>query len=147
MALQLLWQAGMHLVCKKKLRTDLTLRGNTWADDTDGSILLQEVDLPIISRKQCNQAYRTIDIDLPKISKNMVCAGYTKDGHYENEKSPCIGDSGGPLINAGSDVVVGVVSWGLLGCGRDGAPTVFARVGSLRSFIDKHLEASASAHS
>lgn len=36
---------------QKKLRTDLTLRGNTWADDTDGSILLQEVDLPIISRK------------------------------------------------------------------------------------------------
>lgn len=79
----------------------------------------------------------------PDVTKNMICAGYTKDGEFENNRSPCSGDSGGPLVDTGSGAIVGVTSWGLAGCGADGAPSVFARVGSLRNFIDEHSETSA----
>ena len=57
------------------------------------------------------------------MSTRMMCA------LGPNEKDACQGDSGGPLIkrgkNAGSDVIVGVVSWGI-GCGTN--PGVYSDV-------------------
>jgi hypothetical protein len=47
--------------------------------------------------------------------------------------SACLGDSGGPLVAGGK--LVGVVSWSEW-CGLRHDPSVFARVPSLRSFVD-----------
>lgn len=84
--------------------------------------------MPIVSRATCRNNY-----SVSEITNNMVCAGLTSGG-----KDSCQGDSGGPLIDASSRALVGVVSWGE-GCAAAGKPGVYARVGSLRSFIDANL--------
>jgi trypsin len=61
-----------------------------------------------------------------------VCAGYDAGG-----KDSCQGDSGGPIVDA-QGTVIGAVSWGT-GCALAGFPGVYARVGSLRTFIDEYL--------
>jgi trypsin len=105
---------------------------------------LQKVDIPIVSRERCAARIREwaeeYQHDEVKITDAMVCAGYTKDGEYVNDRSPCNGDSGGPLVDTDTGVMVGIINWGLGGCGTDGYPTVYARVGKLRSFLDKHMD-------
>tara|TARA_R110002072_G_scaffold237463_6_gene394830 strand:+ start:1820 stop:2902 length:1083 start_codon:yes stop_codon:yes gene_type:complete len=56
------------------------------------------------------------------------------------DKSPCFGDSGGPLFNEhGLDPVqVGVVSWGVF-CGDANYAAVFARVSQQISWIKSHI--------
>ena len=47
---------------------------------------LMKVDVPIVSRSQCNEWYYNSD----SITENMICAGYKK-----GKKDSCQGDSGG----------------------------------------------------
>ena len=63
----------------------------------------------------------------------MVCAAYEVGG-----KDSCQGDSGGPIVDASTGVLVGAVSWGT-GCALAGFPGVYARVGSMRDFIDQYI--------
>lgn len=58
----------------------------------------------------------------------------------DQDKSPCFGDSGGPLFNeSGSDPVqVGVVSWGSY-CGDADYAAVFARVSAQINWIKSHI--------
>ncbi|KAH3849573.1 hypothetical protein DPMN_091976 [Dreissena polymorpha] len=62
----------------------------------------------------------------------MVCAADYKRGVH-----PCHGDSGGPLVCniAGRYYVMGAPSF-TVGCGSTEHPSVFARVTSVRSWID-----------
>lgn len=62
----------------------------------------------------------------------MFCAGLTAGG-----KDSCQGDSGGPIVDS-SKVLIGTVSWGN-GCAQAGQPGVYARVGSLLSYINANL--------
>jgi secreted trypsin-like serine protease len=91
--------------------------------------VMHEVAVPILSRKECAQAYGY----LPSV---MVCAGLLEGG-----KDSCQGDSGGPLfIKAdGSPVVVGIVSWGM-GCASEGYPGVYTRVSEFKSWLASILE-------
>lgn len=53
----------------------------------------------------------------------------------------CSGDSGGPLVQlTGSEqyVLVGLVSWGYIPCGR--GPSVFTRVSAHTSWIESHKQ-------
>lgn len=56
------------------------------------------------------------------------------------DRSPCFGDSGGPLfnLNGGNPVQVGVVSWGVY-CGDADYAAVFARVSEFSSWINSHI--------
>ena len=63
----------------------------------------------------------------------MLCAQSRQPNRRPNT-SPCVGDSGGPLVTR-DDVQIGIVSYGI-SCGALHEPTVFARVGALRPFID-----------
>lgn len=112
---------------------------------------MRQVLLPIVSRANCARAYATVDEDYhgPPITTRMICAGYRSNDdsdevEYVNEEGTCHGDSGGPLVDEETKAVIGITSWGLVGCGKtaDGAPNVFARVGALRGFIDEHMEPS-----
>jgi len=65
---------------------------------------------------------------LPNIVASKLCAfsGRTGAGN-------CMGDSGGPLIQASNGIIVGVVSWGIA-CAQ-GFPDVYTRVSSFRAWI------------
>jgi len=91
---------------------------------------LQQGRLRILSDASCRRIYgqdgtyrRTV----------MLCAR-SRNARRRPNTSPCVGDSGGPLVSGG--VQVGIVSFGI-SCGALGEPTVFARVASLRPFIDQ----------
>jgi secreted trypsin-like serine protease len=103
--------------------------GATDSDDEDGSPILREVGLPILSSGECALAGGAVfnpDSDM--------CAG--KTGH-----SACYGDSGGPLFRTIGTTVyqIGIVSRGsITGCGQTGNPTIFTYTGSeaIRSGLD-----------
>nr|AFZ78859.1 serine protease [Coptotermes formosanus] len=84
---------------------------------------LQAVEVDIISRSVCNDAYAIYD----GITARMICAGVVGGG-----KDACQGDSGGPLVAEGS--LVGIVSWGE-GCGEADYPGVYSNVANLKSFV------------
>ncbi|KAF1359111.1 trypsin-like protease-like protein 1 [Lizonia empirigonia] len=88
---------------------------------------LRKVDVPIVSRATCRNNY-----SVAEITNTMFCAGLTTGG-----KDSCQGDSGGPIVDS-SKVLIGTVSWGN-GCAQAGQPGVYARVGSLLSYINANL--------
>lgn len=93
----------------------------TLHEDGKPSCLLQEVEVPVMSLKDC----RNTSYSPRMISDNMMCAGYP-----DGKKDSCQGDSGGPLIAERPDKkyeVIGVVSWGN-GCARPGYPGVYTRL-------------------
>eukprot|EP00343_Euplotes_focardii_P009423 CAMPEP_0205824966 /NCGR_PEP_ID=MMETSP0206-20130828/23385_1 /ASSEMBLY_ACC=CAM_ASM_000279 /TAXON_ID=36767 /ORGANISM="Euplotes focardii, Strain TN1" /LENGTH=285 /DNA_ID=CAMNT_0053123575 /DNA_START=25 /DNA_END=879 /DNA_ORIENTATION=- len=87
---------------------------------------LREVDLAVVSNQACQEALQRPD---RPVDVSMVCAGGVEG------QSACHGDSGGPLMNKESRVLIGVVSWGI-GCARAGLPGVFGRVSTVRNWID-----------
>ena len=89
---------------------------------------LQELDLPVVSDRDCKSVYSEYN------SATMICAG-----EDSGLKDSCQGDSGGPLFAfnaAGAAVQFGTVSYGL-GCGFPGYYGVYGRVGAsaLRDWI------------
>lgn len=54
------------------------------------------------------------------------------------EVTACGGDSGGPLTLNGN--LFGVVSWGIIPCGINGAPTVFVSVPHHIDWINANYE-------
>lgn len=90
-----------------------------------------QVDVPIVSRATCQQAYWYDTID-----ESMICAGYAQGG-----KDSCSGDSGGPLVCKYFDwyFLEGVVSWGE-GCARPGKYGVYANVRNLFDWIDNVMK-------
>ncbi|XP_012288933.1 trypsin-1 [Orussus abietinus] len=93
----------------------------TMHEDGKPSCLLQEVEVPVMSLKDC----RNTSYSPRMISDNMLCAGYP-----DGQKDSCQGDSGGPLVAEREDKryeLIGVVSWGN-GCARPGYPGVYTRV-------------------
>jgi trypsin len=102
-----------------------------WGTTSSGSssipTALRKVDVPVVSRDTCRKQYST-----GEITTNMWCAGISTGG-----KDSCQGDSGGPIIDA-SKTLIGTVSWGE-GCALAGKSGVYARVGSLRSFITSNM--------
>jgi len=91
---------------------------------------LMKVDVPIVSRSQCNQWYYNSD----DITENMICAGYKK-----GKKDSCQGDSGGPLVKKGTNELVGVVSWGI-GCAGKKKPGVYTNVANYYNWINQNCD-------
>ncbi len=98
-----------------------------------GSSILQELDLPIISERECDSMY---GIRRP-IKDGTFCAGYTNSG-----KDTCVGDSGGGLlcpyeINIHGKFstrwfVIGITSYGE-GCGNK--PGVYQSVPNYSEWV------------
>ena len=61
-------------------------------------------------RSACRKAYNKFPILHPDILDNMVCASYFTDDEWENEEAPCGGDSGDPLVNKRTGIVVRITS-------------------------------------
>lgn len=107
--------------------TEVTTAGWGYTRENNFSLPrnLRKVNVPVVSRAQCNVAYKN------KISDRMICAGLEQGG-----KDSCQGDSGGPLFSGqGADrVLMGVVSWGE-GCARAKKYGVYSNVSAAREWI------------
>ncbi|XP_076241296.1 trypsin-1 [Calliopsis andreniformis] len=98
-----------------------------WGDTKNGlPTKLRKVDVPLISKQSCNNAYRIYG----GIPEGQICAGFMKGG-----KDSCQGDSGGPLVVNGQ--LVGVVSWGI-GCAEPNYPGVYTSVSYYRRWIKEN---------
>lgn len=94
---------------------------------------LQKVDLPVLDHEGCAAAFTELmGTSEPLDEVSNVCTANPGD-----HKSACSGDSGGPL--AGNGKIVGIVSWGLVPCGSEGAPSVYTKVSSFVDWINEHI--------
>jgi len=91
------------------------------------STTLKTVDIPTVSREQCNSQYGA-----GRITDTMYCAGISAGGI-----DACQGDSGGPYVING--LLAGLTSWGL-GCARPTHAGVATRVGSFVTWVNERLE-------
>jgi len=87
------------------------------------SSILKKANLTIVSKADCNDAYRGA------ITDNMLCANETNQGS-------CQGDAGGPLVSLvnGSFELIGVNSYGM-DCANSQYPAVYAYVSSVLDWI------------
>ncbi|XP_069057969.1 trypsin-like [Pleurodeles waltl] len=96
--------------------------GNTLSSGSKYPDLLQCLNAPILTDKECENAYPF------QITENMICAGFLEGG-----KDSCQGDSGGPVVCNGE--LQGVVSWGR-GCAQKKYPGVYTKVCNYVSWIE-----------
>ena len=130
--------------------------GATWAPGTqstiigwgatkfegDGSDILKEAQVPILTDQQCTEAYRLVSAGGTTVSDhnplNMICAGYLGRGGTDT----CQGDSGGPLLVPTTQGFrqAGVTSWGY-GCADPDYPGNYSRMGAdvMRDFVALHV--------
>jgi len=100
-----------------------------WGTLTSGGSLpdlLHKVAVPIVSDKECEEAYGS-----GEIAASMICAGLDEGG-----KDSCQGDSGGPLVcsDVGASYLCGIVSWGY-GCAVAGYPGVYTEVAYFSQWV------------
>jgi trypsin len=97
-----------------------------WGTTSSGGSIsdtLKGVEVVYVDDATCNR-----DSYPGQIKPSMICAGSAG-------KDSCQGDSGGPLFaSKGSNVQVGIVSWGR-GCALPGYPGVYTQVSSFNSWI------------
>ncbi|ETE68321.1 Prothrombin, partial [Ophiophagus hannah] len=95
--------------------------------------VLQEVNLPIVSRDICKASTKI------KVTDNMFCAGYSPAESKRGDA--CEGDSGGPFVMKGPKrwYQVGIVSWGE-GCDRDGKYGFYTHLFRLKKWMQKTIE-------
>ncbi|XP_014236171.2 trypsin-1-like [Trichogramma pretiosum] len=92
------------------------------------SEILVTVDVPIVSKEDCDEAYSSYG----GVPPGQICAAYPAGG-----KDACQGDSGGPMIIG--ERQAGIVSWGN-GCAREGYPGVYTEVATFREWIKDHTD-------
>lgn len=138
------WSDRIQPICLPyadvEFSSDMRCMITGWGNIRDGVGLqgvgaLQEVQLPIIDSKTCQDMYLINPTENIDIRDDMMCAGFQQGG-----KDSCQGDSGGPMvcqISDGSWVQAGIVSFGL-GCAKPNRPGVYAKVSSFTNFIQNH---------
>uniref|UniRef100_A0A8C6VQ72 Peptidase S1 domain-containing protein n=1 Tax=Naja naja TaxID=35670 RepID=A0A8C6VQ72_NAJNA len=101
-------------------------------------VILQELEVPIIDRKTCNNLYnisKEYQLQTDVVKADMICAGYKEGG-----KDACQGDSGGPLVckSNGAWTLAGVVSWGE-GCAQPNQTGVYTSVPFYLDWIQSNI--------
>lgn len=118
--------AGLELAKSLEGSTVLTMGWGAIEETGPSSSILNKVEVDVVSKTACQKAYRYTGLS---VYSDQICAArYSKDS--------CYGDSGGPLLLScnGSDVLVGVVSWGI-GCAT-AYPGVYGIVGASAPWIN-----------
>lgn len=98
--------------------------GDEYGGGNPNSNLFQ-VDVPIITSKDCQSTYLNLDTGLSVEPQQHICAGYKEGGC-----DACTQDSGGPLFvydDQGEKVQIGIVSFGH-GCARPNIPGGYLRI-------------------
>ncbi len=90
--------------------------------------------LALHSNPYCTSIYARFHVNFDGVKS--LCAG--DPSASATAPGPCFGDSGGPLTVpgiGGHDLLIGLVSWGVV-CG--GTPTAFTRITTYRSWLESH---------
>ena len=103
----------------------------------NASDMLLQVDLNVISDEECALTEPQV-IEGELMSYHDSVTQYVLCARGVNGKDTCTGDSGGPLVVAGSNIQVGVVSWGM-GCGIEGVPGIYSQVSSAYGWIQEEV--------
>ncbi|CAL8091097.1 unnamed protein product [Orchesella dallaii] len=117
--------------------------GKTRWTNREGSSTLLQVNLPILSQKQCQKSYQNNTRVV--ITEKQLCAGGRR------KEDSCSGDSGGglyiyekvpidPRFKTPKIFQYGVVSFGPTQCGVGGLPGVYSRVSAYRNWILDQLK-------
>lgn len=88
---------------------------------------LQTANLTLVDNSFCSAIFPI------EINNGNLCAGLPDIG-----KGGCVGDSGGPLMQNGSQI--GITSWGPITCNPLEGPSVFTKVSYYIPWIKKQLE-------
>lgn len=105
------------------------------------SPILMQVQVPVITNKQCKESYQRIGefrADI-QFDGRVICAGCEAGG-----KDSCHGDSGGPLMlpvyenGTFSFHQIGIISYGS-GCGKPNVPSVNSNVQYYADWIKKKV--------
>ncbi|XP_076679470.1 trypsin-1-like [Andrena cerasifolii] len=96
---------------------------------------LQTAPLPLIDLVTCKSAIEKLTGNSP-LHETNVCSGPLTGGY-----SACSGDSGGPLVlnQNGKTELIGIVSWGIVPCGTQGAPSVYTKVSAFVDWIQTNI--------
>ncbi|XP_054714331.1 U21-ctenitoxin-Pn1a-like [Uloborus diversus] len=109
--------------------------GHEWSNGRNSDVL-KHATIPLVDRKTCNDAYDYNPHDNEdEILENMICAG-------KENLDTCQNDSGGPLSQRdknGISTLIGITSFGK-GCGEDGYPGVYTKVGYFRDWMTKTIQ-------
>uniref|UniRef100_A0A8D2I0I1 Peptidase S1 domain-containing protein n=1 Tax=Urocitellus parryii TaxID=9999 RepID=A0A8D2I0I1_UROPR len=103
--------------------------------------LLREAEQKILSQKICNEKYqRYFRTSVTMVRQGMIC------GYYDVQRSPCWGDSGGPLACEVNNtwIQIGVVSWGYK-CGV--LPSVYTEIIQFKKWINGILNQASGVYS
>ncbi|XP_042229001.1 trypsin II-P29-like [Homarus americanus] len=127
-----IYNAGIKPICLPCKFTSYKMNGEKgtvsgWGTTTYGgrpSEVLQEVELPILTTKECQQYLNDT------VTDNMICT-------YRKGYDACKGDSGGPLSWLKDDLyhLVGVVSFGDE-CAKENSPGVYTKVTNYLKWIE-----------
>ncbi|XP_022223200.1 trypsin-1 [Drosophila obscura] len=110
-----------------------------WGLNATGGVVqqrLQKVQLQVFSDADCSEHHQT------QLHSSQICAGVPEGG-----RGQCSGDSGGPLLLAGSDTQIGIVSWSVKPCARPPYPGVFTEVSAYVNWIVETVGADSSTSS
>ncbi|HAS42213.1 MAG TPA: hypothetical protein DCS93_17180 [Microscillaceae bacterium] len=109
--------------------------GWTTPGTTSRSDVLRAVDVPIISNSTADTQLSAVLASHEPITSRMIATGAVSSDRL----GACHEDSGGPLVYkpAGQPAVqVGIVSWGIGGCGGGiNSPSMYARVSAAKNWI------------
>jgi len=105
------------------------------ANESSAAAILQQLHVPIIDNKLCNDYYAKAEQPTTLDDKIQICAGFKEGG-----KDACQGDSGGPLFYNNRDgyQLEAVVSYGE-GCARKGLPGIYTLVSGYIDWINKKV--------
>lgn len=99
--------------------------------------VLQHINLELMDIETCRTQFDNANLNGSLVDYTNVCTA----GRPGGGAAVCSGDSGGPLFqgNAPNEVVVGIVSWGVIPCGSNNLPSgVFKRVSAYIDWIREH---------
>ena len=113
--------------------TECVISGWRLSDSGDMSgphRFLRDGRVQIVADEDCSEKIEYTNL------AGKLCAG-------DGPNSPCMGDSGSPLVCSvdGRETVVGLVSFSVGGCGRKGIPSIYTKVADYRSWIESSIVA------
>ncbi|KAI1942882.1 hypothetical protein LOZ39_005683 [Ophidiomyces ophidiicola] len=91
--------------------------------------VLLKVDAPIVDRETCRRLSKPPPANF-HVTEKMICAG-------ARNKSPCNGDSGGPIFDVATKNLIGIISAGRY-CGTENEPSVFTRISAYLDWIEQN---------